>query len=140
MPFFFASFRFEHPPAHYGRFEIGARARSMHHAEQQFRRKVAACFKKQPPEQRPIVVFLLDVVELDHLSEAVLMNFSSVHEDGPAPDPAGEAEGVYRLPGIKNSEYSSGSVFFSGLPLREPNARHWSISMPQDPERFMLID
>lgn len=145
MPVFFASFRFEHPPARYGRFEIVAEANSIHRAERQFRKKISACFYAQAPEERPVEIYLLDIIELDHFSDAVLMNFSSVREDSETDDPDSrqaqeEAEGIYRLSQAKRSEIRSGSVFFSGLPLREKNAQHWSVSMPQEPERFMLID
>lgn len=116
----------------------------MHQAERAFRKKIGTCFAAQPPEKRPVSVYLLDVVEIEGFSQAVMMNFSSVREDEAGEEPPDltdqEAEGVHQLTSVGNSEMRSGSVFFSGLPLRESNARHWSISMPQDPERFMLID
>lgn len=145
MPVFFASFRFDHPPDRYGRFEIVAEADNLHRAEQQFRKKIAVCFSKQPPAQRPVSVYLLDIVEISDFSQAVLMNLSSVREDD-ADDKKDDIrseeqeEGVYQLLPKQVADSITGSVFFSGLPVREPNAQHWSISMPQDPECFMLID
>lgn len=115
----------------------------MHQAERNFRKKIAACFAGQPPAQRPVSVYLLDVIELEDISRPVLMNYSAVREDDTPGEPASEDEPagkVHQMPANEPSETTSGSVYFSGLPLREPNARHWSVSMPQDPERFMLID
>jgi hypothetical protein len=147
LPVFFASFRFDHPPDRYGRFEIVAEADNLHRAEQQFRKKIAVCFSKQPPAQRPVSVYLLDIVEISDFSQAVLMNLSSVREDQTEDDESEDEnrseeqeQGIYQLWPDPKPEVTTGSVFFSGLPVGEPNAQHWSISMPQDPECFMLID
>lgn len=117
----------------------------MHQAERQFRKKIGVCFYNQPAAQRPVSVYLLDVVEISDFSQAVLMNLSSVREDKAEDNnddtqSEEQEEGVYQLSPDQKPDSTTGSVFFSGLPVREPNAQHWSISMPQDPECFMLID
>ncbi|MCC5934223.1 MAG: hypothetical protein JJU35_08220 [Balneolales bacterium] len=112
---YIGAFTFAAPEVDSGQFKLIVQEKSLNRAEKVFRKKIKSWLKTQPT-LHPCKVFIQDVIEIDGHPEF---------------DPV-----IFFLRKDSRSE-TNHHVFFSPLPLREPHATSWAMSMPEDQELFL---
>lgn len=111
---YIAGFTYTAPDTDLGRFQLIVQETSVNRAEKAFRKKIRMWFNSRP-ELHPLRVFIQDIIEIEGSPEFSPVMFFQQKD---------------RIEGNRHQ------VFFSPLPLREPHATSWALSMPEEPELF----
>lgn len=106
-------FSFESDNGDSGQFEVYTKSKSIHTAEQRFRKEIEAFLKSNELIAYPAKIFILDILEISTETTELVYNFSKISRDG-------------------------SGIIFSSLPFRRSNAVAYSISEPTSKELFLI--